>query len=62
MDAEVVGQCVRCKKTVYCRDGFLDGVVSAAKDLYCHACYDEQVDQAGEQTPGNGENGTGDAG
>lgn len=40
MEAEIVGQCKRCEKTVYCRDGFLDGVVNDIKELYCHSCYE----------------------
>lgn len=42
MEAEIVGTCVRCEKTVFCRDGFLDGVVSDTKDLYCYACYERE--------------------
>lgn len=37
---EVVGTCIRCGKTVYCADGFLDGVYDE-KDLYCHPCWEE---------------------
>lgn len=38
---EVVGVCTSCQKTVYCRDGFLDGVVSDDKKLYCHSCFEK---------------------
>lgn len=39
---ELVGVCVTCQKTIYCRDGFLDGVVDDDKQLYCHACFEEK--------------------
>ena len=38
MNAEPVGECKRCRKRIYCRDGFLDGVVGDDHELYCHEC------------------------
>lgn len=35
---ELVGLCVACKKEVFCRNGFLDGVVTEDKKLYCNDC------------------------
>jgi hypothetical protein len=35
---EQVGQCVKCNKTIYCLDGFLDGIVTEDKILYCFSC------------------------
>ncbi|MUV37654.1 hypothetical protein JNUCC1_01460 [Lentibacillus sp. JNUCC-1] len=40
---EEVGVCVSCGKTVYCRDGFLDGVVTENHELYCFECVDENT-------------------
>jgi hypothetical protein len=49
---EWVGQCTVCSKDVYCRDGFLDGVVAGSPGiLYCHDCFakhDEHDGEAGE--------------
>lgn len=39
---ELVGKCVGCGKNVYCRDGFLDGMVSDDKQLFCHRCFAEE--------------------
>ena len=34
---EEVGHCVECDKTIYCKDGFLDGVHHKGK-IYCWQC------------------------
>ncbi|SDL80369.1 hypothetical protein SAMN05216244_0813 [Sediminibacillus halophilus] len=34
---ELIGNCVRCNKAVYCRDGFFDGVHHKGK-LFCMDC------------------------
>jgi len=35
---ERVGECSCCGKPVYCRDGFLDGVIAGDGKLYCQDC------------------------
>lgn len=35
---ESVGSCNVCGKELFCRDGFLDGVVGERKELYCFDC------------------------
>ncbi|MCT2536663.1 hypothetical protein NYQ66_12935 [Aquibacillus koreensis] len=35
---EKAGKCVKCARIVYCLEGFLDGVVSEDKELYCFSC------------------------
>lgn len=47
---EPVGPCVKCGKTVYCRDGFLDGVTFRGS-LYCHSCFDEHDADGQPQAP-----------
>ncbi|MGM0876078.1 MAG: hypothetical protein ACQEWV_15190 [Bacillota bacterium] len=39
---EQVGACANCKKTIYCLDGFLDGVITEEKNLYCFSCLKEK--------------------
>ncbi|WP_195891916.1 hypothetical protein [Neobacillus dielmonensis] len=39
---ELVGCCSNCKKEIYCLDGFLNGVHTDAKELYCFDCYERQ--------------------
>lgn len=36
---EKVGTCTCCKKELYCLDGFLNGVITDNKELYCFECY-----------------------
>ncbi|WP_347550183.1 hypothetical protein ABFG93_01305 [Pseudalkalibacillus hwajinpoensis] len=38
---EKVGLCVNCKKPIYCRDGFLDGIFTEDKTLYCFSCVED---------------------
>lgn len=35
---ELVGYCSVCKKEIFCRDGFLDGVVDSNGNLLCFDC------------------------
>lgn len=35
---ELVGACTMCGKAIYCREGFLDGVVLEDKSLVCFEC------------------------
>ncbi|MBN8207659.1 hypothetical protein JI666_02750 [Bacillus sp. NTK071] len=35
---ELVGECANCHKPIYCLDGFLDGVISDNRTLYCFSC------------------------
>ena len=41
---ERVGTCVCCRKTIYCLDGFLDGVITEEKILFCHSCLKEKAE------------------
>ncbi|MBM7605556.1 hypothetical protein JOC75_003579 [Metabacillus crassostreae] len=38
---EKVGVCLKCNKTVYCIDGFLNGVVNDAQ-VYCFECLEDE--------------------
>ncbi|WP_269431568.1 hypothetical protein [Bacillus sp. SA1-12] len=42
---EKVGKCSVCHKTIYCLDGFLNGVITDDKILYCFSCSKEEQDQ-----------------
>jgi len=46
---ELVGTCSQCGKQVYCRDGFLDGIVMSDKTVLCFDCEEENRKEAGEQ-------------
>jgi hypothetical protein len=35
---EQVGICAKCKKTIYCMDGFLNGIIDEENILYCFSC------------------------
>lgn len=43
---ELVGECAECRKSIYCFDGFLDGVISENRRLYCFSCkgFSEKAD------------------
>ncbi|GGC79291.1 hypothetical protein GCM10007216_07220 [Thalassobacillus devorans] len=36
---ELVGQCTKCDKKIYCENGFLNGMYENGK-LYCERCYE----------------------
>ncbi len=40
---EIVGECLACGETVYCRDGFLDGTNENNK-LLCPSCSEELLE------------------
>lgn len=42
---EFIGHCRICKKPIYCKMGFLDGVVQADKSLVCFDCSDEGLEE-----------------
>ncbi|WP_226036880.1 hypothetical protein [Aquibacillus saliphilus] len=42
---EVVGVCSKCDRTIYCQDGFLDGVVDENHTLYCFVCAEGNDDK-----------------
>lgn len=46
---ELVGQCRDCGKDVYCRDGFLDGVVQENSSVLCFACDSEIKDEGNRE-------------
>jgi len=37
---ELVGTCNSCGKEIFCLDGFLNGVISTQKAIYCFDCYE----------------------
>ncbi|MGP4041798.1 hypothetical protein ACTWP4_18120 [Gracilibacillus sp. D59] len=41
---EKVGNCSECDKTVYCNDGFLDGVHEEGK-VFCWQCAENRGDK-----------------
>lgn len=41
---EKIGECVSCKKNVYCTNGFLNGIVINSA-VYCFTCADEKDQQ-----------------
>ncbi len=47
---EWIGSCCSCGKAVYCRDGFLDGVLDDEQRLFCHSCYAEHEEKPPEKT------------
>ncbi|WP_171628885.1 hypothetical protein [Paenibacillus plantarum] len=38
---ELIGHCCTCEKPIYCKMGFLDGVMQADKSLVCFECSGE---------------------
>lgn len=38
---ELIGLCRTCEKPIYCKMGFLDGVVQPDKSLLCFDCSSE---------------------
>ncbi|WP_281279548.1 hypothetical protein [Aquibacillus sediminis] len=40
---EQVGSCSECGKSVYCLEGFLNGVIEEGR-LYCFTCADQEAD------------------
>lgn len=48
---ELVGTCSMCSKPIYCREGFLDGVVLEDKSLVCFECL--ELSKPREQTNGS---------
>jgi hypothetical protein len=41
---ELVGCCKKCNKTIFCDNGFLNGIVLDDKSLLCFDCSDETPD------------------
>lgn len=42
---ELVGHCIHCSKSVYCRDGFLEGVVNQDGRPVCFSCHEKNLDE-----------------
>lgn len=40
---EFVGECSKCKKPVYCLEGFLNGIHVNQSVLLCFTCAKEQI-------------------
>jgi hypothetical protein len=43
---ELVGHCNKCKKQIFCNDGFINGVVLEDKSLICFDCSDQEQEQS----------------
>lgn len=37
---ELVGECKACKQPIFCKDGFIDGVLLDDNTLICFECFD----------------------
>jgi len=37
---ELVGKCQKCESTIYCLDGFLNGII-IKQMVYCFYCFEE---------------------
>jgi hypothetical protein len=35
---ELVGHCANCKKSIYCLDGFFNGIQEEGGKIYCFSC------------------------
>jgi hypothetical protein len=42
---EFVGHCKVCSKEIYCKDGFLDGIILQDKSLVCFDCTNEEKEE-----------------
>ncbi|MEH7176622.1 hypothetical protein [Neobacillus vireti] len=42
---ELVGICSTCSKEIFCLDGFLNGVQSDERKLYCFDCYESSEEE-----------------
>ncbi|MDQ8736261.1 GNAT family N-acetyltransferase [Paenibacillus sp. LHD-38] len=40
---ELVGHCRKCGIEIFCKDGFLDGVISAENELFCFKCAEDRL-------------------
>ncbi|GAB7388132.1 hypothetical protein BSNK01_19690 [Bacillaceae bacterium] len=47
---EFIGNCAACGAEIYCRDGFLDGIVNEEGKAYCFGC------AAGDENKESGQN------
>lgn len=43
---ELIGHCHKCEKPIYCKMGFLEGIVLADKSLLCFDCAGEEPKDA----------------
>ena len=41
---ELVGSCRICGASIYCKEGFLNGIVNEDKTLVCFECAEEEAD------------------
>jgi hypothetical protein len=42
---ELIGCCTRCRKEVYCLNGFLNGVHKDSKEIFCFECYEKLINE-----------------
>lgn len=45
---ELVGQCSECGKPIYCKMGFLDGIVQDDKSILCFECLGDEGETSEE--------------
>jgi hypothetical protein len=45
---ELVGYCEKCKKHLYCLDGFFDAEIVESGKIYCLDCYDKVKKESDE--------------
>jgi hypothetical protein len=46
---ELVGNCIACRKEIYCLDGFFNGVHSDEGKMYCFECYKDSTHEENPQ-------------
>jgi hypothetical protein len=39
---EFIGTCKCCSKEIYCLDGFLNGIITEKKEIYCFECIEKE--------------------
>ncbi|CDQ41592.1 MULTISPECIES: hypothetical protein [Virgibacillus] len=44
MEKEYIGKCDLCGDKIYCRSGFLDGIIQSNHKLICFSCQEEKID------------------
>ena len=43
---ELVGRCKECNKQIFCKDGFLAGIVLEDKSLLCFDCSENEQERS----------------
>jgi hypothetical protein len=50
---ELVGKCEKCKKELFCLDGFFQGEIGLSGKLFCLSCYIEEKKESDEIASSN---------